>query len=93
MDNGKAINEQLEAALEDLNPEQIIDFVQSAGIELTDEQLKSIAGGLDWSEEQKESGLVCPFCQSKDLCYMSSEGVLYEVRCNNCGSAWRKGGR
>ena len=49
MDLSKLSPELKARALECTSPEELADLAKEEGIELTDEQLESVAGGTDWS--------------------------------------------
>ncbi len=49
MDLSKISPELKARLLECTSPEELADLAKEEGIELTDEQLESVAGGTDWS--------------------------------------------
>ena len=56
--------EQIEQAKACKTPAELSELAQSIGIELTDEQLDSMSGGVDWKKAN------CPWndCDSYDSC-------------------------
>ena len=87
MDNLKNAAEQSGDAFKGMSPEQILEFAQSSGFDLSDEQLEEISGGGYWSDDEPtNTPPVCPFCrQSGTLEFRPNE-----VWCRNCFSSWKK---
>ncbi len=78
MDNSNFTPEFLEKA-KGKTAEELIALAQGEGIELSDEQLKAIAGG-GWN------GHHCDRCGSWDVSFfVHGEGY----RCNECGYSWQ----
>lgn len=69
------------------NIDEIITLADKEGIELTEEQLKTISGGACTS-----TGLQCPKCSSTDLKNIFTkkiEGIVsYTYKCKKCGHTW-----
>ena len=87
MDNLKNAVELSEDAFEGMSPEQILEFVRSSGLELTDEQLEAISGGGVWSDDEPtDTPPVCPFCRHSGTLEFRPD----EVWCTNCFSSWKK---
>ena len=63
----------------EMAPEQILEAAKEEGYELTDEELESIAGGGEWTNER------CPTCGHTGTMYCPGTGVS---RCGKCGSTW-----
>ncbi len=63
------------------SPEEILQFAKETGVELTPDQLESIAGG--WGGNKGK--ISCPKCNSNDVSGGAvGSGVLYH--CNKCGN-------
>ena len=78
--------EQLQKAIEGKTPEEILALAQEMGIELTDEQLESVAGGKkDWTGSPVKQ---CPDYGSKNVSQYHSGNYSQLFKCNNCGVIW-----
>lgn len=83
---GKSINlnelteEQREKIRACKTPEDYLALAKSEGVELTDEQLESIAGGRDWDEP-----ITCPECGHGRVTYDQLLGMYI---CQDCGHEW-----
>ena len=63
-----------------MTPEEILALAQERGVELTDAQMESIAGGDVWEED--EYVVTCSSC-GKKFSYPESQGV--PTHCPYCG--------
>ena len=59
------------------NNEDILSYLKEEGIELNDDLLEAIAGGIDLVEGRAR----CPFCSSLN----TTKSTLDRYICNNCG--------
>lgn len=89
--------EQFEKARACKSNEELLELAKEEGLELNDEQLAAIAGGVcedeqpqNYADPNVNNGPRCPKCGSANVIeiYDSyySEGLAH--RCNNCGTIW-----
>lgn len=89
--------EQFEKARACKSNEELLELAKEEGLELNDEQLEAIAGGVcedeqpqNYADPNVNNGPRCPKCGSTNVIeiYDSyySEGLAH--RCNNCGNIW-----
>lgn len=68
------------------SPEELLKLADEAGMELTDEQVDQIAGGVAWDPPNVfKDG--CPKCGSKDISY-GNVGQIMWYTCRKCGHKW-----
>ena len=80
--------EQIARAKECDNPEELLRLAREEGIELSDEQLAAVSGGMCSDTEVKS---VCPKCGTEVTkeAYNDSYNELYvKFTCPNCGNKW-----
>ena len=79
--------EQLAKARQCKSNKELLALAKKEGIELTEEQLKSVNGGCAAKTPRE---LDCPMCQSPDTYYddydMSDRFITYH--CRACGHTW-----
>lgn len=75
--------EQLEKEAH-MSPEEMLKLAQENGVELTDEQLQSVAGGQDW-DEIEASSVRCGIFGRRTY-YYKSEGL--PKYCQYCGTIY-----
>ena len=69
------------------NQEELLKLAKEEGIELTDEQLEAVSGGICTSTPD----FVCPDCGSKDISHRYNENSIanwYTCTCKKCGRTW-----
>lgn len=81
---------QAEGAKEFRTPEEFLAFAKAEGIELTDEQLETVAGGSGKSWDGKRT---CPSCGSSNTAAFGnydSNGIfiVHYCQCYACGHQW-----
>lgn len=87
MDINTLTEEQRAKARACTTSDELIQFAKEEGVELTDEQLKSISGGGIWSDDEPtNTPPVCPFCRHSGTLEFRPD----EVWCSNCFSSWKK---
>ena len=66
-------------------PQEAFEILKGEGVELTDEQLATVAGGIEWDDLGKDVGYVkCPKCGQVNL-------VVYpntSITCSRCGNTF-----
>ena len=80
--------EQIAKAKACKNQEELLKLAKEEGIELTDEQLATVAGGV-CSDTTVSS--TCPKCGTKvseEVYNDSSIVVVAKFKCPNCGHTW-----
>ncbi len=73
--------EQIEEAKKLATPEQMLAYARDNGIDLTDDEMDSIAGGYGSGE-----AIVCPYCGSTDI----NTRVKEAYECRACGKAFER---
>lgn len=69
------------------NQDELLKLAKAEGIELTDEQLQAVNGGICTSTPD----FVCPSCGSKDIIHTHNENSIaewYSCKCKSCGRQW-----
>ena len=69
------------------NQQELLELAKSEGIELNDEQLSAVNGGVCTSTPT----FVCPVCGSKDITYSHNENSIaewYSCKCKKCSHHW-----
>lgn len=74
--------EQIKKLRECKSPQEILDLAKKEGIELTDEQLEAVSGGVCVQAP------VCPMCGS-DRVHVIEESAYDLCDCLNCGHSWK----
>ena len=68
-------------------PEEILALAKNEGIELSDEDLESLSGGIDlgWSDkkQRKPGEIYCPKCDSDSVWFKA-----FSYKCAKCGYEW-----
>ena len=64
-------------------PEEMLALAKEEGYELSDEQLDSIAGGMDWGFSQDYYYVTCAACKSKVSWKVEDP---QPVNCPDCGA-------
>ena len=82
-------SEQIEKAKECETTEQRLAFIKEIGLELSDEQLDTIAGGAAWSEDY-EGG--CPSCKCVTYSFVDGPRGVYIRKCDQCGCRYDENG-
>lgn len=70
--------------IKNISIEELVKLAQEKGVELTDEQLNTIAGGRDW-DELDASSCRCGIC-GRETYYYKSEGA--PKYCQYCGTIY-----
>ena len=79
--------EQIARAKECDNPEELLRLAREEGIELSDEQLAAVSGGICTSTPD----FVCPVCGSNKISTRYNENSIaewYSNTCKSCGHKW-----
>ena len=79
--------EQIEKVKACKNQEELLKFAQEEGIELNDEQLEAVNGGICTSTPD----FTCPKCSSKKIKTRYNENSIAEWwnnTCQDCGFVW-----
>lgn len=76
--------EQAEKA-RNLSAEELVEFAEKEGIELTDEQMDAVNGGKSWYEKEYNQAVECPTCH-KSIAYNTDLGR--PNRCPYCGNEY-----
>jgi hypothetical protein len=74
--------EQIEKVKGCKNAEEILAIAKAEGVELTEEQLEAVSGGICLFSPPP-----CPFCHSENTKYVSNhggEGQPYVIWCDDC---------
>ena len=80
--------EQIAKVKECKSQEELLALAKEEGIELTDEQLEAVNGGVCTVESYE---LKCPFCESKDFeCTSVSTYGDRTYKCKKCGKSFSK---
>lgn len=66
------------------NNEEILALAKQEGIELTDEQLEAVSGGVCLVQEVGDTRKTCPECGSKNVITLGGQYLL----CNDCKYRW-----
>ena len=69
------------------NQEELLKYAKEEGIQLTDEQLEAVSGGICTSTPEFK----CPKCGSKNVETKHAENSIaewYKNTCKNCGFYW-----
>ena len=66
------------------NQEEILAIAKQEGIELTDEQLEAVSGGVCLVQEVGDTRKTCPECGSKNVITLGDQYLL----CNDCKYRW-----
>ena len=69
------------------NQEDLLKFAKDQGIELTDEQLEAVNGGICTSTPS----FTCPYCGSSNVKTKHNENSIaewYGNTCQDCGKYW-----
>ena len=72
------------------NQEELLELAKKEGIELTDEQLEAVSGGVC---SESTVAVTCPKCGTKfngEVYRDSSLKNLGEFTCPNCGHTWKE---
>ena len=64
MDFKDLTSEQIEAAKACKTKEELIELAEKTGFDLTDEQIDSVSGGVNWKRTECSSDL----CEAHDSC-------------------------
>ena len=92
MDFNGLTEEQKEKIRSATDANELIDLIQSEGIELDDEQLASISGGALWNKSSGGGGLgvKCVQCGSSDVRVEYWQEGLDQcvLRCYSCHYGW-----
>ena len=64
--------------------EELLAFAKQEGIELTDEQLEAVSGGVCLVQEVGDTRKTCPECGSKNVITLGEQYLL----CNDCKYRW-----
>ncbi len=79
--------EQIAKAKACKNQEELLAYAKQEGIELNDEQLAAVSGGVCTSTPD----FTCPVCGSKDISTRYNENSIAEWwtnTCKSCGKTW-----
>ena len=79
--------EQIEKVKECKNQEELLALAKAEGIELTDEQLETVNGGICTSTPS----FTCPICGSTNVTtnhYINDIAEWYSNKCEDCGHGW-----
>ncbi len=79
--------EQIAKAKACKNQEELLAFAKEEGIELSDEQLQAVSGGICTSTPS----FTCPQCNSKNVRTVHNENSIcefYSNKCQDCGYGW-----
>ena len=75
--------EQIRKLRECKDSKEILELAKAEGIELTDEQLEAVSGGVC---ERKP--VVCPVCNSENTKFIKEESAYDVYECLNCGNTF-----
>ena len=91
MGESRFTEEQIAKAKECKDADELLAYVQSEGLELTDVELESISGGV-WSGNDDENGRVkCPNCKSSNVTgYSENLKAPMAWTCWDCGHTWEE---
>ena len=64
--------------------EEMLALAKEEGIELTDEQLEAVSGGICLVQEVGDTRKTCPECGSKNVITLADQYLL----CNDCKHRW-----
>ena len=64
--------------------EEMLALAKEEGIELTDEQLEAVSGGICLAQEVGDTRKTCPECGSKNVITLGGQYLL----CNDCKYRW-----
>ena len=67
------------------NQEEVLKVAKEEGIELTDEQLEAVSGGVCTASMPK-----CPRCGSNEFVTEEYSGGSYHYCCTQCQEYWRE---
>lgn len=81
MDISNVAPELIEKAI-GKSPDEMLALAKAEGLELTDEQLDTIAGGAIWGESA-DGG--CPYCKNKSYELVTVPNGTTVKKCGNCG--------
>jgi len=71
------------------NKDELLSLAKKEGVELTDEQLEAVSGGICTSTPE----FTCPVCGSKNVKTKHNENSIaewYNNTCKDCGHVWIK---
>ena len=77
--------EQIEEAKKLATPEEMLAYARDNGIDLTDDEMDSIAGGYD-SDSDSGKEKACPYCGSTKI--NTRNPLAYE--CTKCGKKFER---
>ena len=77
-------DEQIAKLKECKTQEEILALAKEEGVELTDEQLEAVSGGICLVQEVGDTRKTCPECGSKNVIVLGDQYLL----CNDCKHRW-----
>ena len=77
--------EQIERTRAGKTPKEVLDLAKDEGVELTDEQLDQISGGVDWDVLDTLKKGRCPRCDGNEFILTEVNGRSV-CKCQNCGT-------
>ena len=91
MDEIRFTEEQIAKAKECKSADELLAYMQSEGVELTDEDLDTVSGGA-WFGSKDDNGTVkCPKCKSGRVTgYSENLKAPMAWKCWDCGHTWEE---